>query len=433
MQIETQTSSSPQINAPAASSATTSGRPLLMGCLSVVVLLSALFIGVGIGIVLERMSGGQVVSVAGIATQNTTRQQLEPTMSVFWEAMDVVYQNFYGALPDPQDAIYSAIRGVVNSLDDQHTSFLTPEEAEQFRSNLSGEFEGIGARVDWDEELDAVIVVEPFENQPAWNAGIRRDDRIIAIDGEPVAGLNLSEAVQRIRGPKGTTVRLTIRREGVSSSFDVDVVRDQIEMPTIRTDSLGPDGEIAYVRLYTFNENAGQLVRQAVEDAVKRQPKGLIFDLRGNGGGLLREAVKVANVFIQDQTVLIERFKDGKTETYETTGKAVDSELPMLVLVNEASASASEIVAGALQDAGRARLLGQTTFGKGSVQLPQSLSDGSIVRITIARWYTPKDRGIDGTGLKPDVPVELNDADREVQRDPQLDAALEMLLEDSGQ
>jgi carboxyl-terminal processing protease len=404
-----------------------------MGCLSVVVLLSALFIGVGIGIVLERMSGGQVVSVAGISTQNTTRQQLEPTMSVFWEAMDVVYQNFYGALPDPQDAIYSAIRGVVNSLDDQHTSFLTPEEAEQFRSNLSGEFEGIGARVDWDEELDAVIVVEPFENQPAWNAGIRRDDRIIAIDGEPVAGLNLSEAVQRIRGPKGTTVRLTIRREGVSSSFDVDVVRDQIEMPTIRTDSLGPDGEIAYVRLYTFNENAGQLVRQAVEDAVKRQPKGLIFDLRGNGGGLLREAVKVANVFIQDQTVLIERFKDGKTETYETTGKAVDSELPMLVLVNEASASASEIVAGALQDAGRARLLGQTTFGKGSVQLPQSLSDGSIVRITIARWYTPKDRGIDGTGLKPDVPVELNDADREVQRDPQLDAALEMLLEDSGQ
>ncbi len=205
------------------------------------------------------------------------------------------------------------------------------------------------------------------------------------------------------------------------------VVRDRIETPTISTNTYGENGEIAYVRLFTFNQNAGELVRQAVEDAMSRNPKALIFDLRGNSGGLLREAVKVANVFIEDQTVLLERFSDGKTETYQTSERAIAESIPMVVLVNEGSASASEIVAGALQDSGRAPLLGTTTYGKGSVQLPHTLSDGSIMRVTIARWYTPKDRTIDGTGLEPDQTVALPEAARDTGKDPQLDAAVDYL------
>jgi carboxyl-terminal processing protease len=222
-------------------------------------------------------------------------------------------------------------------------------------------------------------------------------------------------------------VVLTVERAGVADPFEVTVTRDRIEMPTISTDTLGEHEDIAYIRLYAFNQNAGQMVRQAVEDAIKRKPRALIFDLRGNSGGLLTQAVVVASAFMQDQTVLLERFASGETKTYQTEGSAVSTAIPLVVLVNEGSASASEIVAGALQDNGRAKLLGVTTYGKGSVQLPSTLSDGSIMRVTIARWYTPLDRSIDGTGLEPDIKVEVNDEARAAADDPQLEAAVHYL------
>ncbi|MEZ4864061.1 MAG: S41 family peptidase [Caldilineaceae bacterium] len=358
---------------------------------------------------------------------------LYPEFGVFWEAVRLLYQDFYGELPKPEQATYAAIRGIVGELGDPNTSFMTPEEAEFFRTNLSGSFEGIGARVEWAEEEDTLRITEPFENQPAWKAGIRRGDLVTAVDGESLAGSNLTEAIKRIRGPKGTKVVLTIVRAEVTDPFDVEVVRDRIETPIITTDTLGTNKEIAYVKLSTFNQNSGQLVRQAVEDAVARKPAALIFDLRGNSGGLLREAVKVASVFLQDQQVLLERFNDGRQETYETSGNAVSKELPMVVLVNQGSASASEIVAGALQDHGRAQLLGVTTYGKGSVQLPHTLSNGAIMRVTIARWFTPRDRTIDGTGLEPDVKVEITEEDHKVGADPQLDAAVDLLEKEIGQ
>jgi carboxyl-terminal processing protease len=187
---------------------------------------------------------------------------------------------------------------------------------------------------------------------------------------------------------------------------------------------LGPNGEVAYIRLNAFNENAGQLVREAMRAALQRDPQGLVFDLRGNSGGLLREAVKVASVFLEDQVVLHERLNGERSETYRTVGDAVTTDLPMVVLVDEATASASEIVAGALQDAGRATLLGTQTYGKGSVQLPHNLSNGAILRVTIARWYTPLERTIDGVGLAPDQLVEMTQAQLERGDDPQLAAAL---------
>ena len=405
----------------------------------VLLLMSATFLlGTGIGFGLGRWSAGGQVPGSSIFTPGTgaganrenfrgAETELQEEFAVFWEAMDLLYRDYYGDIPSDEDMSYGAIRGVMNLLDDPHTSFLSPEDAEFFRTNIEGSFEGIGARVEWDDEADAIRITEPFENQPAWTAGVKRGDYILAVDGESLSGLGLSESVRRIRGPKGSEVVLTVAREGASEPFDIPVTRDRIEMPTIATETYGANGEIAYIRLNTFNENSGRLTAEAVQDAVDRNASGLIFDLRGNSGGLLREAVKITSLFLDSGDVLIERFADDTVETYETDGSVITSDLPMVVLVNEGSASASEIVAGALQDADRAPLIGATTFGKGSVQLPHRLSNGGILRVTIARWFTPNDRTIDQIGLEPDVPVELTLEQREAEEDPQLDAAVDYL------
>lgn len=405
---------------------------VLFGCIALVLAAAVFLGGAGLGFGIGRFT----------AKGNPTQAQAAPAESapdgavaapaedfgLFSEAMLLFYQDFFGPLPDTPDANYAAIKGVLSLIDDPNTSFLTPEEAEFFRTSIQGTFEGIGARVAWDEENSAVKIVEPFENQPAWKAGIRRNDLVVAIDGEPTADMDLTEAVGKIRGEKGTQVTLTLRRAGEADDFDVVVVRDQIETPVISTDMLGAKGDIGYVELTTFSNNSGRLVRQAVDDVLDRSPRALIFDLRGNAGGLLNEAINVASVFLENEDVLIERFSDGAQEIYTTRDSAaMDPDLPVVVLVNEGSASASEIVAGALQDSGRAILIGTTTFGKGSVQLPHTLSDGSIMRVTIARWFTPADRSIDGTGLDPDILVEISDAQFEAGEDPQLERALQFL------
>lgn len=405
---------------------------LLWGCAALIVALAIFAAGGLLGFTYGRFAAtGSALASLGASSgeDQRLRAELSDEFGIFWEAMDVLYGNYYGALPEGVDGAYAAVRGVVRELDDPHTSFYTPEEAEVFRESLSGAFEGIGARVEWDDDADTVRIVEPFENQPAWNAGIRRGDWIVAVDDQSVVGTDLNSAVARIRGPKGTTVRLSLVRldENGNQPFDVDVVRDRIETPTVTTEHLGEEGRVGYVRLYSFNENSGSLLKQGIEDVVQRGSQGLILDLRGNTGGLLREAVKVTSLFLDDSVVLYERFKDGREETYRTSGSPVATEIPLVVLVNEGSASASEIVAGALQDADRATLVGATTFGKGSVQIPESLDDGSILRVTIARWYTPANRTIDGVGLTPDVETALTDEDREAGRDPQLERALEIV------
>jgi carboxyl-terminal processing protease len=403
-------------------------HPWMLGGVMFVVFVLVFALGMTFGYGWGRSTAQAAAPVIAAGQEGSDGAQgaLYPAFDLFWEAMDLLYRDFNGSLPRPEDATYAAIRGVVELLDDPNTSFLTPEEAAFFRSNLDGSFEGIGARVAWDEEADTVLITEPFENQPAWKAGLRRNDLILAVDGESLVGTDVSEAVRRIRGPKGTDILLTVQRAD-EPPFDVTVTRALIAIPTIATDSLGEDGKIAYVRLNAFSENSGTLVREAVRNALSREPSALIFDLRGNSGGLLREAVKVASIFLQDEVVLLERFSDGRTETYRTEGRALTTDLPLVVLVNEGSASASEIVASALQDTGRATVIGTTTYGKGSVQLPHNLSNGSIMRVTIARWFSPQDRTIDGVGLTPDVTVPISDAEYDAGQDPQLDAALELL------
>lgn len=403
-------------------------QSVLMGCVAALIALSTLLVGLGLGFAAGRWSGGGAPAAVSGSAAPAAGAELGEEFGIFWEAMDLLYRDYYGDRPDPDDATYGAIRGVLSELDDPNTSFMTPEEAQFFRASLEGSFEGIGARVEWAQEFQALRVVEPFENQPAWNAGVRRGDLITHVDGESLEGSNLNEGVAKIRGKKGTTVTLTIVREGEAAPFDVEVVRDRIETPTIATERLGPDGEIAYLRLTVFNEQAGALVEQAVQRAQQDGAAAMILDLRGNTGGLLREAVKVSSVFLEDQVVLYERFSDGGEEVYRTQGEAdLGAGVPLVVLVNGGSASASEIVAGALQDAGRATLVGETTFGKGSVQIPHSLSDGSIMRVTVARWFTPANRSIDGVGLAPDEVVEISEEQRAAGEDPQLDRAVELL------
>ena len=283
----------------------TLASPLLISCVAVVLLSAMFLVGMGIGFGVGRLSNGDASSrsiAGGVADETACADQVEvgraadlcPAFGTFWEAMDLLYRDFYGELPNAEEATYAAIRSVIALLDDPNTSFLTPDEAEYFRASMEGAFEGIGARVGWDEEADTVIITEPFENQPAWTAGLRRDDLILAVDGVSLIGTSLTEAVNRIRGPKGSSVTLTIRRAGDVVQYDVEVTRDRIEIPTIATETLGTDRDIAYVRLNSFNDNSGQLVREAVRDALQREPTALIFDLRGNTGGLLREAVKVS-------------------------------------------------------------------------------------------------------------------------------------------
>ena len=396
-----------------------------------ILLISALIfsMGSGIGFYIGRISSPAETAGSAVIAAETDRALAPADLGIFWEAMDLLEEDFYGELPSPHERSYGAIRGVLDTLDDQNTGFLTPTEATRFLESIEGNFEGIGALVEWAEDEGAIRIVEPFEDQPAWNAGIRRGDLIIAINGQDVADLsNLNEAINRIKGPKGTEVHLTVRRDGLDDPLEVPVTRDTIDIPVVESERYGENDEFAYVHLKRFSADAGAKLRAELEDLLTDETQGLIFDLRGNPGGLLREAIKVTSVFLEDERVLIERFSDGTEEIYNTEGGAlVPDDLPLVLLVNWGSASASEIVAGALQDVERAPLVGVTTYGKGSVQLPHTLSDESLLRVTIALWYTPSDRSINATGLEPDIVVERTNEQIENEEDPQLDRAIEFL------
>lgn len=401
----------------------------LTGC-AVLLIAAAIFtVGSGLGFMIGRLSSDGETAGSTVIAAETDRALAPDDLDIFWEAMELVEEDFYGELPSPNERSYGAIRGVLETLDDKNTGFLAPDEATSFMESIEGSFEGIGAMVEWAEDEGAVRIIEPFEDQPAWNAGIRPGDLIIAINGQDVAELTgLNEAINRIKGPKGTEVHLTVRREGLDEPLEFPVTRALIDVPVVASEIYGDNDEFAYVALKRFSVDASKKLRDELETLLTDDTQGLIFDLRSNPGGLLREAIRVASIFLEDERVLIERFSDGTEEIYNTEGSAlVPDDLPLIVLVNEGSASASEIVAGALQDVERARLLGVTTFGKGSVQLPHTLSDDSLLRVTIALWYTPSDRSIDDTGLEPDVVVERTVEQRENEEDPQLDRALELL------
>jgi carboxyl-terminal processing protease len=349
----------------------------------------------------------------------------EQAFQVFWEAWNLLKDEYYGDLPDPQKMSRAAIRGVLETLDDKNTGLIEPEISKILNEDASGEFEGIGAtiRINADNQLE---IVRPFAGQPADKAGVKAGDLVIAVDGESIAGFSVYEAVGVIRGPAGTTVKLTIVRAGEVQPLEISVTRAKITIPIVQSKML--DGDIAYVSLFDFSSPASDQLESEIETLLAKKPKGLILDLRDNPGGYLQQAINVSDLFLDSGVVASEKDKDGNGQTFRSGPNGIAQDIPLVVLVNGGSASASEIVAGALQDRGRAKLIGETTFGKGSVQLPHTLSDGSELRVTIAHWFTPDGRQIEGTGLTPDIVVPLTADDVQANRDPQLDRAVQFLL-----
>jgi carboxyl-terminal processing protease len=344
--------------------------------------------------------------------------------------MAIVQREFYGPAPTDADILYGAIRGAVRTLDDPHTVFVDPIEARRFEEDLNGSFEGIGATIE--KRNDLIMIVAPLPDTPADRAGLRAGDTILAVDGESVQGVDLWEAILKIRGPRGENVTLTILRDSRPAPFEVVIRRDRIDIPTVSTRTITQDDmTIGYIKLYSFNHNVAQPFRQDLRQLMRESPQGVILDLRDNPGGLLHVAVQIASEFIADGLILTERGKDDRRNHPAIEGgvlAGLDAP-PVVVLVNRGSASASEIVAGAIQDHQRGVLIGETTFGKGSVQVSRDLRDGSNLRVSIARWFTPQGRQIHGLGLEPDIVVAQTDAEIEAGIDAQLERAVQYLIE----
>jgi len=357
----------------------------------------------------------------------TPEKDAEETFQLFWEAWDLIQRHYYDELPSMQEVTYAAIRGVLDMLDDKYTAFIEPDVAAILEEDATGQFEGIGAFVDLDE-AGKVRIVDTFENSPAAEAGLKAEDRVIAVDGESVVGDPLYEAIGKIRGPAGSEVTLTVEREDTPEPFAVGVKRARLDIPIVEHEIL--DDGLAYIRLYEFSATASDSLAEGLEALLEEDPEGLILDLRQNPGGWLDQAIEVADVFLGDELVAVERFSDGREREFTAGSGDIGEEIPLVVLVNNGSASASEIVAGALQDHERAVLIGTPTFGKGSVQRPFGLSDGSELRVTVALWFTPDDQRIQGQGLTPDIEVPWPDEDRQgnPDEDPQLQRATEYLL-----
>lgn len=342
--------------------------------------------------------------------------------NLFWEVWDIIRQAYYGELPDTRTIIYGAIRGSLQTLGDEYTSFIEPQIATILNEDASGTFEGIGAHVRMGED-GKLEIAGIIPNTPAEAAGLKSGDRILEVDGQSIVGLSLYEAIALIRGPAGTQVTLLIERPGEEKTFEVTITRARIEIPLVESKML--EGDIAYIHLSEFSATANSQMRSALQDLMSRQPKGLILDLRNNPGGWLDQALEVADLFLDKGVIMIERTSEGE-QVFRSRDGGIAEDIPLVVLINGGSASASEIVAGAIQDRGRGVLIGERTLGKGSVQRPYRLSDGSELRVTIARWYTPNNHEIHGRGLTPNIEVPWPE-NAGPGEDPQLDRAVEYL------
>jgi carboxyl-terminal processing protease len=343
----------------------------------------------------------------------------------FWETWNLIHEQYVDQPVDDVALMRGAIVGMLETLGDQHTSYMSPKEFQQANESLSGEYEGIGAYVD--TTADFLTVISPIAGSPAEAAGLRSGDMILAIDGEDMAGIDGELVRQKVLGPAGSVVTLTIRR-GEEAPFDVKITRAKIVIKSSEGKML--ENDIAYVKVSTFGDKTTPELIAALEELMAQNPKGLILDLRNNGGGYLQTAVEVSSQFLpKDEVVLYEQYGDGQKDEYKSLGEGLALDVPMVVLINEGSASASEIVAGALQDLGRAKLVGVVSYGKGSVQIWNALSnDQGAVRVTIAKWLTPSGRTIHQLGLTPEIYVSMTEEDYNNERDPQLDAAIETLL-----
>lgn len=345
--------------------------------------------------------------------------------SLFWEAYQKLKENFIKKEEfDIQKMIYGAISGMTRSLGDPYTTFFTPSETKKFLEDVKGEFEGVGMEIGI--KNNKLTVITPLEGTPAERAGIRAGDKILKIGDRLTEEMSIDEAVNLIRGPKGTKVILTIFREGWKEPREIELVREVIKIPTLKWEI--KEGNIAYIKIYQFSERVDEEFSKMAFEVLKSPAKKIILDLRNNPGGLLDRVVKVAGWFLEKETpVLIEKRGEEKEKIYKSPGPGRFSTYPIVILINNGSASGAEILAGALQDNLGVLLVGEKSFGKGTVQEPFNLSDESMLKITVAKWLTPKGRSISELGLEPNVEVKMTEEDYEKGLDPQLEKAIEII------
>ena len=409
-------------------------RKLVVAFIAITLLAGSCSTGFVAGRVFQPQAASSLLVVPGLGNNNPMDlnqsgmpEDLEKLFTPFWQAWELVHEQYVEQPVDDVDLMRGAISGMVDALGDENSSYINPDQLDMFNTQLTGEeYEGIGAWVDTTREY--LTIISPMVGSPAEKAGLKSGDEILAIDGVDMTGLDGELVRQKVLGPAGTKVVLTIRRPGQDAPIDIEVIRASIKSSNVIGRML--DDNVAYVQLITFgDQKTTKDLRATLQKLLKEKPVGLVLDLRNNGGGLLDSAIDVTSEFISSGVIAHEKYGDGRDQVFKAKRGGLATEIPLVVLVNEGSASASEILAGAVQDLNRGKLVGTATYGKGSVQVWTNLTDDNgAIRVTVARWTTPDGRTIQDTGLMPDVTVEMTDEDIQAGKDPQLDKAVELLL-----
>lgn len=361
-----------------------------------------------------------------ISEAQTRLSDTDEAFEPFWEAFSTIQTRYVdGPQIEIPTLVNGAISGMVDSLGDQYSGYLEPQDYAMFNSDISGDVEGIGVVIRTNEESGAIEVINVLEGAPARAAGVLPGDIFHEVNGEMVAGMNQTELASKVRGPAGTTVNIIFERDGELLEFEI--TRARFEVPNVETDIL--ENDIAYISFAEFNSLGSRQLNDAIRRLNINERTALILDIRGNPGGLLNVAVDVASLFVRDGVILYETFSDGSEQVFRANGNYAGIEVPIVLLIDETSASASELLAGALKDRGIATLIGETTFGKGTVQTIQPLSNGGGLRLTVARWLTPNRGWIHDQGIVPDIEVDWDpESFAEMEGDdPQLQAAIEYI------
>jgi carboxyl-terminal processing protease len=387
-------------------------------------------VGVSIIVALAIFVSGYI-SANGIRTAlfsvRLSEQVLEetsPDFEVFWEAWNRLQDSYYEGPQNVHDLVRGATRGMVDSVGDPHTVYVDPDIARLDRERLEGSFNGIGVTVDLDAN-GRLRIIRPLPGTPAERSGLRAGDVVISVNGIETRGRNLTDIIKQVRGPRGTSVILTIRRVGRAATIQLSVVRDKIIVPSVIPNTVNGYG---YIRLTNFGDRTAKDLHNTLQDFRDENVRGVILDLRNNPGGFLGSAIDVASEFVPRNTVLVrERTRNEEERVFKSSKAPTLPDLPVAVLINGGSASASEIVAGVIRDYKRGVLIGETTFGKGSVQVPYSLSDESVVRVTVAIWLTPDGQHLDGEGISPDFALRFNGGELGTLDDNYIQAAIDVL------